>query len=179
MQKKIIYVDVDDTIAETRRAVLEFYRDMTKDYTTGLATSKEFSYQGMCPKMTREQIENIFIDLDFFRKLKPIDGAVEGLTYLLNKGYDVRFCTAHKPEGRLFKDVWLNTYFPMISKVNYVDVYESKKDYRGYAFIDDGVHHLEENQSNIKILFDNYDIFSSDDKSIIKINNWTQIREVL
>ena len=68
MKKEIVYVDMDDTICDWRCA----YDKALKDY----------------PEQKYPQAV-----MDFFRKLKPIPGAIEGFLKLTDVGYDVWILT--------------------------------------------------------------------------------------
>jgi 5'-nucleotidase len=68
MKKEIVYVDMDDTLCDWRGA-----------YDKALQLYPEQKY----PQSS----------MDFFRKLKPLPGAIEGFLKLEEKGYDVWILT--------------------------------------------------------------------------------------
>ena len=176
---KIVYIDVDDTVAATRGAIVSYYRAKTGDCSTTTLMYDGPMYNVLCPLWDRQRISDSFIDPEFFNYLKPIGGARSAIKYLLREGYDVRFCTAHREEGRQYKEAWIRHYFPMVEKIVFTEVMVPKDAYVGYAFIDDHMHNLENNKSEVKVLFDNYNLLDYNNNKVTKINNWGRIEEVL
>jgi 5'(3')-deoxyribonucleotidase len=176
---KIIYVDVDDTVADTRMAIVRYYRQFTGDKSTDFLMKTDYDFSPLCPQWTPERMRQAFMDPVFFSCLKPFPGARNGIDYLLSKGYDVRFCTAHRPEGEMLKRAWCREVFPKVKKIIVTEPFKGKDEYEGYAFIDDGTYNLVNNKSQIRILFDIYEMLSCDDKDIIRVTDWSQVEEFL
>jgi len=85
----IIYVDQDDVLADFAGA----YHDKLD----------------ACPQQRWPQAE-----FDFFRKLKPIKGAIEGVMELKARGHDVMFATRpsfHNPLCYTEKRLWIEDHF--------------------------------------------------------------------
>ena len=179
MQNKIIYIDVDDTIALTRSAIVDYYRKLTDDYSTSASMKTNGDrYDLLCPQWTGERMRYAFMDPVFFKLLKKVPGATEGIQYLIDKGYDVHICTAHRPEGEDMKVDWIYENFPMVDAIHITRPFEGKDEYVGYAFLDDGIHNLVNNKSEIRLLFDIYGMLEPQE-GMIMISNWEQIKEVL
>lgn len=181
-QSKVILVDVDDTIANTRQAILDYYRLETGDYSTSLERAKSYWYAyDLCPKFTNEEVENAFNDPLLFKLLKPMEGAQEGVAYLQRKGFDIRVCTMHRAEGVILKDTWLNYHFPTIESRYYsTSLRGNKDDFSAYSIIDDNIKNINTSPCDIPILLDFFgiqgNIYRKDDKRI-RVNSWKEIIE--
>lgn len=177
MLNNIIYIDVDDTVANTREAMVEYYRKHTNDFSTNhLMYDGTPKYDVLCPKWDREQITKTFYDKEFFKILKPFQEAQEYIRKLQELGYDIIFCTAHRIEGSRLKTEWIQTHFPFVKKIIITQPFQRKDKYIGFGFIDDQIHNLETNQSEHKILIDIYNLQTSQkfDK-IILLDEWEKI----
>jgi len=115
--EKIIYVDMDDVLCDYRSS-----------YNAALKKNPEIKYP-------QSQI-------DFFRKLIPVNGAIEGFKYLLNLSqYDVYILTApsiKNPLCYLEKRLWVEDYFG-IEVVNKLIIASNKGLLKGAFLIDDMV----------------------------------------
>lgn len=174
--KRIIFIDVDDTLADTRKGIWELYTSITGKK-AGDINIKSKRYMDFCPEWTDENIEKIFeTSIELYKRVKPMPGAVKAIETLISRGYDVRVATMHKPSGIYAKQQWLETYFPNISdKVYYIDVRISNKDiFREYGLIDDDLKNIKGNNSGLPILLDIYNIYP-DSPDYIKCKNWEQV----
>lgn len=110
MKKKLIYVDMDDTIADFKGT--EVFKD-------GFDVSFMF-------------------EPGFFRNLKPIAGAQVAIRQLIRLGYDVQILSqpvAESSHSYSEKIEWIGMYFPeLISKINLT---QDKGLFRGDYLIDD------------------------------------------
>lgn len=77
----------------------------------------------------------------FFRDLKPIPGAVEGVRSLLDHGHEVVVVTAAK-NGHRDKLDWIREHLPFLSPENVVFTHR-KELVRGDVLFDDAPHNLE------------------------------------
>jgi 5'(3')-deoxyribonucleotidase len=112
MSKKILYIDMDDTIADfTGSSVFDSGFDVAKMYEPG-----------------------------FFLNLKPIDGALVAVRALIRLGFDVQILSqpvAESAHSYLEKAQWINLYFPeLILKVNLT---QDKGLFKGHYLVDDNL----------------------------------------
>lgn len=77
----------------------------------------------------------------FFRDLKPIPGAIEGVRTLLERGHEVVVVTAAK-NGHRDKAEWLREHLPFLPPENLVFTHR-KELVRGDLLFDDAPHNLE------------------------------------
>ncbi len=175
---KIILVDIDDTLANTRQAMLEFYRQKTNDYSTSIEGARTYWYtDALCPLFSEEEAEAAFSDPKLFSILKPLEGAQEGIQYLQDKGYDVRVCTLHNAEGIALKDKWIDYYFPNL-KVRYysTSVGGNKDVFSAYAIIDDNVKNIDTSPCEKPILLDYFEI-QENGNGRCRVTSWNELIE--
>ena len=159
----IIYVDVDDTIADTRRGVHEIYKTST-GMEAGDIKCKSKRYSSFCPAWDDAMIEQIFKNPGkLYDIVKPMPGADKAIKELMSKGYDVRVVTLQSAEGVLEKEKWIRKYFPALSdKVYYITNVNNNKDvFSGKSIIDDDYKNIEGNSSCMPILLDIYGIYEN------------------
>lgn len=110
MIKEIIYVDLDDTIADFRGAdVFKETFEVSRMYEPG-----------------------------FFRSLKPIAGSQVAVRQLIRMGYDVQILSqplAESSHSYSEKVEWVGLYFPDL--INKINLSQDKGLFKGHYLIDD------------------------------------------
>lgn len=175
-KNKIIFIDVDDTIADTRKGVHEIYTHIT-GVRAGDIGVKSKMYADFCPGWTDAEIEKIFeTSIELYKRVKPIPGAVKAVEVLIERGYDVRLATMHKISGVPAKQEWIEKYFPVLKdKVYYMDTSVGNKDiFKEFGIIDDDLKNIKNNQSGLPILLDIYNIYP-DSQDYIRCKTWEQV----
>ena len=167
-----ILVDMDDTIEQLLRAWLE---GVNKKYGRSAAYDdvRDWNVAAVYPGLTWEEVYTVPLEPDFWKTVKPIPGAAEGLKKLMDDGHDVYIVTAtpyqsvsEKMTDLLFK------YFPFLSW-NQVIITMRKQMIRGDVLIDDGVHNLE-GGAYAKILMTaphNRD-YDAEANGMIRVDDW-------
>ena len=112
MGKKILYIDMDDTIADfTGSSVFDSGFDVAKMYEPG-----------------------------FFLDLRPVDGALVAVRALIRLGFDVQILSqpvAESAHSYIEKVQWIGLYFPeLISKINLT---QDKGLFKGHYLVDDNL----------------------------------------
>lgn len=110
MKQKIIFIDMDETIA---------------DFTKAATVNGEFDYLRM-------------YEPGFFFKLEPIDGALVAVRQLINLGYRVEILSqpvANSPYSYLEKVQWIGVHFPDL--INRINLTQDKGLFKGDYLIDD------------------------------------------
>lgn len=174
---KIIFIDIDDTLANTRQGVYNLYLELTDD-ATGNINIKTKEYLDFCPKWEKKDLDLIFKNgYTLYDKIKPLPGAVEGVKALIAKGYDVRIATIHTATGIPAKQLWIDKHFPSLSKkVYYINSTEVNKDiFKEYGIIDDDIKNIHTNESALPVLIDFYNIYSATNEIEHKCRNWNEV----
>ncbi len=177
-EKPIIFIDVDDTIADTRAAIAQLYYRETGKRPLSPRSTKTKRYCDFCPLWSDAKIAELFEEgQKIYNVAEPLRGAVEGVRNLIQKGYDVRIVTMHSPKSIKYKHAWLERYFPELqNKVYYVDWNIGNKDvFVGYSIIDDDLKNIAHNESRYPILLDFYDIYSEQETRGIVCKSWEEI----
>lgn len=182
--KKAIFLDVDDTIADTRAAIARIYESVTGDMTKSIFDTKSKKYCDFCPLWTDEEIGVLFtLGTEVYEEAQPILGAVEGVKYLIDKGYDIYITTMNHPLSIADKQKWIEKYFPDLKdKVYYIHWDIPNKDvFEGYAIIDDDVKNVATNNSYKPILLDFYGLYEKDfiPRDVIYCKNWKEVMSKL
>jgi len=169
MQRKVIAIDMDDTLAGFLEGLVEVVNrlegenvkvedikswDMYKYFKCG---HKIYSY----------------LTYDLFRNLRVFDDAIE-VVKSLQENYDVYIVSSatSTSDSMVAKIEWLEEWFPFIDKKNIVlcgDKSIIKADY----MIDDGVHNLK-TFDGMGLLFNAP--HNQEEKGFSRFNNWEHIR---
>lgn len=178
-KSRIIYIDVDDTLADTRAAIKSLYEKKTGDKAIQSNTYSK-RYFTLCPGWTDKEISKIFSEgEELYSMTKPLEYAVEGVQYLEALGYDIRIVTMNSPESVQHKHNWIKRYFPRLQdKVFYVNwKMRNKDDFCGKSIIDDDFKNVRSNKSQIPILLDFYNIYEDTPLSnnIILCRSWGEV----
>lgn len=180
MSKLTILVDFDDVMNNFCEVWID---ELNNLYGTNvkLEDVTDWDIKPLFPKVSKNQLYMPLYWDEFWRKVKPKVGAVEGLKTLVDQGHDVVVVTAAAPEtiapktrNVLFK------YFPFLTNDNLIVT--SRKDLiRGDVIIDDAPHNLESSHCCVKIL-----VSAPHNKEVnarycgyIRVSDWDQICSVV
>lgn len=170
---KVIFLDIDDTLADTRRAVLSLYEQMEQKKAGSIST-KSKSYTGFCPNWTQKNIKELFEEKAsiLYDTVLPMEGSREAVSELINLGYDVRVASTQHPKGAYAKYKWIKKYFPELKdKICFVTYNCDKNFIKEWAIIDDDFSNIEKSKCAYPILLDMYDIYSDLDYDY-RVRNW-------
>lgn len=136
----IILIDMDNTLADFDRALLESWRTLyPNEFYVPLEKRKSFHPHKDYPEHLQRKIEEICHTAGFIRNLPPIPGGIEAVKAMLAGGHDVRFCTSHLSGYDyclLEKYQWIDAYFGA-EAVNRIIFTRDKTLIRGDILIDD------------------------------------------
>lgn len=161
----IIVMDLDNTLALTDKAVCKVYNDNTGenvDYTK----VKEWYYSDVIKKWTRDEINNVFIQQEFFDNLEPIQGMYELLKNMQEKGHIIKIASVHRSEGVEMKKNWIRKHFDFIEEKNINiltgidlktgDIIMDKSTIEGDIMVDDHMDNLKTCKCKYKIMYGDY-----------------------
>lgn len=176
-----IILDVDGTITNTDKAVVELYREITGDKATDYKNNDAWSYDKICPLWTREEQNRAFINPRLFELMKPFDRAAEIISKLKSEGHEVIIATIHNPKGVQFKSELLKRIVPCVDTVIYIDTFSSngtnfkmdKSFIYGDVIVDDNLSNLKTSPCKYKLCYGNYAYNSSWDGD--RAANWNEV----
>lgn len=175
----VILVDMDDVLEDLSFAWVRYLNEeygMDVDWNTVRDWEMTKSY----PDLTPAQVYAPLYDEDFWKTVKPIDGAAEMLERLIEDGHEIYIVTTSnyitlktKMNDVLFK------YYPFLEWGNVI-VTANKQMIRGDVLIDDGPHNLI-NGDYEKILFDapHNKQFKEQLYGISRAHNWREVYSLI
>lgn len=158
--KLIINIDFDNCLVNSNVGAISYYNEKTNSNST-VDMIKDYSFLSAMPLWSKEQINDIFCQENFFKYLKPFEFAREVVDSLISKGHTVRIVTCHNPKGIKFKSDFIAKEFPMIEEVVYIthkggNVKMDKSAICGNVLIDDHISNLETAKVDYPICYGNY-----------------------
>lgn len=179
MRQLKILVDMDDTIEHLLFAWVDC---LNKRHGLSVKYSdiNEWNVCTAFPTLKAEQVYAPLLEDDFWKTVKPIQGAGDVLQWAIEQGHEVYIVTASayetiksKMEHVLFK------YFPFISWKN-VLIAHRKQMIRGDILIDDAPHNLE-GGDYVKLLMDaNHNMsYDASGNGMIRVHNWNDIQQCI
>lgn len=154
-----ILVDMDGVLCDFAGRILEWY-----NHDNGTHLTKEqnldWEMEHMLGPGGKDFIRSCMRWPEFFTRLDPIPGAVEGMHDLLRTGHDVVIVTSiPSSAGIAFagKQQWIRDHIPDFKLKNFVGA-TRKELVRGNVLLDDAPHNIEafmaENRENMGVVFD-------------------------
>lgn len=137
--RKIIAIDMDDTIADLYTPTLEDHNEKFPSHKLTFEQLEGYNDSIYHPDY---DIEGFFKHSGVFSRLKLIDDYVLDEMKKINEEYDLIILTAALPESVLDKWNWLQEYMPFIKKENFITA--NRKDLiNADLLIDDAKHNIE------------------------------------
>ena len=182
MTKFTILVDFDDTLNNFLDVWVEYLNE-THGTTVKKEDVKEWNITKAFPSI---KVQDIFSPLrteEFWKRVKPLPGAVEYLEKLINDGHNVCIVTASQPETVAVKlNEVLFKYFPYLSYKNVIIAYQ-KNLVNGQIIIDDSVDNILGGWRYLGLLVNaphnaSFDVSSLKDgpvDGIVRVSNWEEI----
>ena len=155
----IIFIDIDDTICDTRKAFGELYTEITGKPIQPMNSKR---YKDMCPDWGEEEITIIFKNGgEVYRKAQPVPGAKEAIAKLQQKGFKIKLVSLNFADSAWAKQKWINKYFPELKEdlIILTSMKANKDIFKGYAIIDDDYKNIKTNGSRFPILLDMYNVY--------------------
>ena len=175
----IILVDMDDTIEHLLVPWLDW---LNARYGKNVRESDVVSWDMRVayPDLTLDEIFEVLDEDAFWETVPPIDGAREGLEYLIERGHRIYIVTSTPVRSvRAKMERVLFRYFPFLNW-NQVIITSNKQMLKADVMIDDGYHNLVGGAYR-KILVDAPYNRGFDEKKdgMIRVHNWKEIVETV
>ena len=174
-----ILVDMDDTIEQLLQAWLD---GLNRQYGRNVAYDDimDWDLTKAYPGLSFQEVYGVPLQPGFWKTVKPIPGAAEGLKKLMDDGHEVFIVTAtpYQSVQEKMGDLLFH-YFPFL-KWDQLIITFRKQMIKGDVMIDDGVHNLE-GGDYVKILMSAPHNLSYDAEAngMIRVRNWTEILDVI
>lgn len=170
-----ILIDLDDTIEDLLDKWVAYLNE-----TYGLdKTTEGMTEWDMCKLFTELSPDQVYEPLrqrQFWKRVKPLPGAIENMKKLQNDGHELYIVTASAPDtiGIKYEEV-ISRYFSIVSWKNIIVAYDKSMVY-GDVIIDDYVKNLNGDRA-LKILMDmpHNQWFQEDGCLVKRAKNWNEI----
>jgi 5'(3')-deoxyribonucleotidase len=157
MYKRKLFLDFDDTIAHSSKAICDTYNQIYSSHPNFAPANwwenTEWNFTTICPLIERPS--DLFSDERFFDNLDFMnDNTKEVIENLCNK-YEVIIASIGTPENIAYKSLWLKTFLPCIKEYhflcnNHCKMDKSAIDMSGAIFIDDVLSNLRSSNAEFK-----------------------------
>ncbi len=177
---KIVYVDVDDTIEDLLLSWVN-YLNSKYNLNVDINDCKGWDLTLLFPTLTDKQIVDALWDVELWKSIKPIDGAIQYLQKLVEDGFDVYLATA--THISYYNDKYkyvINKYFPFITEDHIITIH-NKQLLKGLVLVDDYVENLKD-ADYYGILFESYynkDVDLSKESKIMRAHNWKECYDLI
>ena len=179
MRQLRILVDMDDTIEHLLLAWVDCLNER-HGTTVRCDDIQDWDISTAFPTLTKGQVYAPLVEDDFWKTVRPIDGAAEVLEWAIEEGHEIYIVTTSsyhalqsKMENVLFR------YFPFISW-DRVIITSNKQIIRGDMLIDDAPHNLENGQY-VKVLMTAPHNRKYDAKRnyMIRVHTWDEVKQCI
>jgi len=170
---------MDDTIENCTEAWVHY---VNRRFGTSVDpdTLRDWDVSKAFPTLTREQVYGVTFEDDFWRTIKPIDGAAEYMKKLIDDGNKIYIvsCAAYetlrvKTEEVLFK------YFPFI-KWEDVIIASKKQMIKADYLVDDGVHnHIDGEYTRLLFTAPHNCEYDAGANGMIRVNSWKDVYDII
>ena len=175
--KKILFLDVDNTICNSTKRFVEIYN---QEYNANADWTKccKWDYSDICPLL--EDAETFFAREDFYNdQLEFMDEYIKSVIAMLYlQGYDINFITIGTKDNLKYKEKWLEGNFTYISKDKYhllekTCMGKEEIDMQDAILVDDSCVNLLTSNADLKICMHKPTEWNSDvEKSgFVRLNN--------
>jgi 5'(3')-deoxyribonucleotidase len=140
MSKKIVAVDMDDTMVYLMKAIMKHHNELHPDAKLEYKDMAAFRHDVFHPDY---EIMDLLVKPETYADLELFDEHVIDEMKKLNEEYDVIIVTSAFPEAVPGKWIWMQKYLPFIPQRNFITA--SRKDLiQADILIDDAIHNVED-----------------------------------
>lgn len=177
-----IGIDVDDTLVDTRKSILDMYKWQHPNDTQ--ETKISHNYTLMCPEWDEPTISSLFVTGDAYEYISLIDTSVIDVLKDLGQRHELMICSLHRGEGIDCKRNMLqklNLLQLFKNEIYLTNVYGNKNNIVFDVFIDDNLNNLRSNHSSLRILFDKYNLYEQQflAAGIERATNWEEVAAII
>jgi len=139
-----ILLDQDQVLSQWTERVIEWFN---ADYGTSIKLEdvKDWGLAKTLGPAGRDFIRSCMRWPEFYTRLDPVPGAIEGTEWLLARGYEVRIVTAVPASAGIAyhgKQQWIRDHMPFFN-LDWFVAHQLKNEIKGDLILDDGPHNIE------------------------------------
>lgn len=184
MEKIKLFLDFDGTIANSNKAICDYYNYHYNDREGFVMADwtkvKEWNYTDQCPLFEEGAVKKYFSSANFFKSLEPMEGAIDTIKTLQDY-FKIIIVTIGTQQNIQHKTKWINKYFPDIETIYIFNGQECIMDksiidmWEG-VLIDDALGNLESSNASIRIIFGEETSFNkTNDPEYQRLVNWQEV----
>lgn len=156
-----IFIDFDNTIADSTKAICDMYNESYKDHKDFVPASPdkcfEWDFKDVCPLAPSWWIENCFNNKIFFSKLELLKDARSSI-YRLSKKHDIYIVTIGDFRNISYKSMFIEGMLPFIKNVIFIknencNMNKEIIDMSDGILIDDNLENLKSSNAAYKFVF--------------------------
>lgn len=190
-----LYVDFDDTLVNSSDVVVDI---LNKRYKMRMDCKgyRKYNFTDLFPKLTKEELKEIFESDEFFNSLKIYEDCLSTLLSFYSKTKQPTTFVTHGTDINLYKKEKYLDISPIEFQYTFIGLsnekdknefsnFKSKKsvDMKNGIFIDDNIKNLKESNASIKILFKDWKEKECNklepNSDIYVLNSWYEINEFI
>ena len=172
MKKLTVLVDADDTINELLETWVD-YLNQKYGRTVRVDEINQWDMHIFFPGLSDHDLYSVLNEEEFWKMVKPKDGAEKYLKKLMEDGHDVYIVTSAHPRSVAPKvDHMILRCFPFLSWEQII-VTTKKQLIKGDVLVDDAIHNLL-GGDYLPILMSAYHNRGDDVPCIARVDNWEQ-----
>jgi 5'-nucleotidase len=176
-----IILDQDEVLACWVDRVLEWFNDDHKTSFTREDVKDYWALEKILGPAGKPFIRACMRWPEFYTRLAPIPGAIEGVKLLMDRGHEVRIVTAVPVSAGISyhgKCQWIRDHMPFFDLKNFYAVH-NKAEVMGDILLDDGPHNIEawEKSGRPAVVFDAP--WNRQTKSTYRIKDWKEFLELV
>ena len=174
-----ILIDFDQTILATSKTLVVNWNILNPNNQLKYFEPIEWDFKNILEgtNITLKQLCGVFDYNKFYDNAYFLDGAIDTIQELINKGHKIVICSKHDLARRPITARFINKIFEGKVKIKYVNDFEEKRDVKCGILIDDKEEALINSKAKLPILFGMYQ-WNKDSKLKYRATSWEQLRQV-
>lgn len=176
-----LLIDMDEVLANTNKEWLNRYNEDYKDNKVP-EDMKSWNHHKWIKPECGKKIYKYLLDKGFFLSLEPIEGAIDGMNYLLScEDLDVLIVTASPVESEYAvedKKKWIRKYLPNFDLINFLP-FKRKTIIEADLMFDDGPHNLKDFKGTSVMFLKEWNKMDAEGSADVVVSNWSQFIELI
>ena len=174
-----IYIDFDNVILNTTKTLVYNWNIWNPDRKLKYKEPVEWDFKNILrgTYVSLKELCEVFDYKNFYDYCYLIDGSVEVINKLLDKGIEVIILSKHKDSRKPLTKTFINKLFNNRVDIEFVSDFYEKRSYEGFMLIDDKEESLINSKCKYPILFGDY-IYNKNSKIKNRASSWKDLEIV-